>query len=90
MDIPTMLTVALAGVTVVVTMEGYSRRLERRIAALEEKIDASPEHGEARDDAPGPADADALVRAGEKPPRSRNIAESPVPEPKEPSKQRNT
>ncbi|WP_251075406.1 hypothetical protein [Streptomyces sp. ISL-12] len=45
-----MFTVALAGVTVVVTMESHARRLERRMARLEEELGGSPERRQAPDD----------------------------------------
>ncbi|MFF9688466.1 hypothetical protein [Streptomyces sp. NPDC014623] len=68
--------VVLAGLTTVATVEGRARRLDRRMARLERKLDLVLRHSGIQDDDPVVAEVAALVRAGREIPAIKKYREA--------------
>ncbi|MBT2413290.1 hypothetical protein J7I94_22460 [Streptomyces sp. ISL-12] len=65
MDVLTGLLAILVGLTTMATLENRTRRLDRRMIRLEQKIDLLLKQGNVPDDELVPTDVTALVRAGD-------------------------
>ncbi|MFH8487256.1 hypothetical protein [Streptomyces longisporoflavus] len=60
-----LVVIALTGIVAIVTVEGRSSRLDRRVRALDRKMDLLLEHLQVRDDDPQLAQVTALAREGQ-------------------------
>ncbi|MDQ1034693.1 ribosomal protein L7/L12 [Streptomyces sp. V3I8] len=68
--------VVLVGLTTMATIESRARRLDRRMARLEHKLDLLLRHGGIEDDDPALAEVAALVRAGQDIPAIKKYREA--------------
>ncbi|MFF8973826.1 hypothetical protein [Streptomyces sp. NPDC014995] len=60
-----LVVIALTGIVTIVTVESRASRLDRRIRALDRKVDLLLEHLQIRNDDPQLADVAALARDGQ-------------------------